>query len=127
MGDACHIIPGPISLHWLPDTFHPHFKILTLPYKSLKRIGSHYINALISRYEPTKSLKSQTKYLLCVPSSRTVSYGSKILSVAAAQLWNDLPESLRILCFSNICSKRIFPSLYSRSNVLLLQPFFSLD
>ena len=75
--------------------FRPNFKILTLVYRLLKDIGPLYLRELISRYQPSRSLRSQSKNLLVVPCSRTVSYGSRAFPVAAANLWNNLPDNIR--------------------------------
>ena len=90
-----HITPALMSLHWLPVRLRPNFKILTLVYRLLKDIGPLYLRELISRYQPSRSLRSQSKNLLMVPCSRTVSYGSRAFPVAAANLWNNLPENIR--------------------------------
>ncbi len=55
------------SLHWLPIKFHISYKILLLAYKALNDLAPAYLTNLLSRYNPTRSLRSQNSGLLVVP------------------------------------------------------------
>ncbi len=62
-----HITPILQSLHWLPIKFRISYKILLLAYKALNDLAPVYLTNLLSRYNPTRSLRSQnsgmTKHL----------------------------------------------------------------
>ncbi len=62
-----HITPILQSLHWLPIKFRISYKILLLAYKALTYLAPAYLTNLLSRYNPTRSLRSQNSGLLVVP------------------------------------------------------------
>ncbi len=62
-----HITPILQSLHWLPMKFRISYKILLLSYKALNDLAPAYLTNLLSRYNPTCSLRSQNSGLLVVP------------------------------------------------------------
>ncbi len=47
------------SLHWLPIKFHISYKILLLA-KALNDLAPAYLTNLLSRYNPTRSLRNKT-------------------------------------------------------------------
>ncbi len=55
------------SLHWLPIKFRISYKILLLAYKALNDLAPAYLTNLLSRYNPTRSLRSHNSGLLVVP------------------------------------------------------------
>ncbi len=55
-----HITPILQSLHWLPIKFRISYKILLLAYKALNYLAPAYLTNLLSRYNPTHSLRSDT-------------------------------------------------------------------
>ncbi len=58
-----HITPILQSLHWLPIKFRISYKILILTYKALNGLAPAYQTNLLSRYNPTRSLRSQNSGL----------------------------------------------------------------
>ncbi len=62
-----HITPILQSLHWLPIKYHISYKILSLAYKALNGLAPAYLTSLLSRYNPSRSLRSQNSGLLVVP------------------------------------------------------------
>ncbi len=62
-----HITPILQSLHWLPIKFRISYKILLLAYKALNDLAPAYLTNLLSRYNLTRSLRSQNSGLLVVP------------------------------------------------------------
>ena len=44
-----------------------------------------------------RNLRSSNRNLLAIPKSQTVTYGDRAFSVAAAKLWNSLPENIRCI------------------------------
>ncbi len=68
-GQENMIILPPIlqSLHWLPIKYRISYKILLLTYKALNGLAPAYLTSLLSRYNPSRSLRSQNSGLLVVP------------------------------------------------------------
>ncbi len=58
-----HITPILQSLHWLPIKFRISYKIVLLAYKALNDLAPAYLTNLLSRYNPTRSLRSQNSGL----------------------------------------------------------------
>ncbi len=55
-----HITPILQSLHWLPIKFRISYEILLLAYKALNGLAPAYLTNLLSRYNPTRSLRNKT-------------------------------------------------------------------
>ncbi len=83
------------SLHWLPIKFRISYKILLLAYKALNDLAPAYLTNLLSRYNPTRSLRSQNSGLLVVPRIAKSTKGGRTFSYLAPKLWNSLPDNVR--------------------------------
>ena len=59
-----HISPILRSLHWLPCPERTDFKLLLLTFKSLHDVAPSYMEELLVRYRPTRTLRSADKGLL---------------------------------------------------------------
>ena len=80
------------TLHWLPVRKRILFKILLLVYKSLNGLAPTYITKLISRYIPTRTLRSGSLCLLNIPQVTTSHrYGDRSFTIAGPREWNKLP------------------------------------
>ncbi len=90
-----HITPILQSLHWLPIKFRISYKILLLAYKALNGLAPAYLTNLLSRYNPTRSLRSQNSGLLVVPRIAKSTKGGRTFSYLAPKLWNSLPDNVR--------------------------------
>lgn len=90
-----HITPVLKKLHWLPVKDRIVFKLLLLTFKALHGQAPIYISELLKPYNPSRSLRSSTLNYLSVQKTKTVTYGDRSFSVAAAQLWNALPNHFR--------------------------------
>ncbi len=90
-----HITPILQSLHWLPIKFRICYKILLLAYKALNDLAPAYLTNLLSRYNPTRSLRSQNSVLLVVPIIAKFTKGGRTFSYLAPKLWNSLPDNFR--------------------------------
>ena len=93
----CHITPLLMRLHWLPISFRIRFKIALLTYKAINGLAPSYITELIS-------IKSSSRYSLRLDSELRLntlihkSYatlGDRSFTMAAPQVWNSLPISIR--------------------------------
>ncbi len=90
-----HITPILQSLHLPPIKLHISYKILLLAYKALNDLAPAYLTNLLSRYNPTRSLRSQNSGLLEVPRIAKSTKGGRTFSYLAPKLWNSLPDNVR--------------------------------
>ena len=90
-----HITPVLIELHWLPVRHRIEYKLLLLTFNSLRGLAAPYLAELLSRHQPTRSLRSADAHLLVVPRSNLCSQGDRAFSNAAPRLWNNLPLVMR--------------------------------
>ncbi len=70
-------------------------KILLLAYKALNDLAPAYLTNLLSRYNPTRSLRSQNSGLLVEPRIAKSTKGGITFSYLAPKLWNSLPDNVR--------------------------------
>ncbi len=84
------------SLHWLPIKFCISYKILLLAYKAINDLAPAYLTNLLSRYNPTRSLRSQNSGLLVVPRIAKSTKGGRTFSYLAPKLWNSLSDTLSL-------------------------------
>jgi len=82
------------SLHWLPVRRRIEFKTATLCFKAVRLGNPPYLKNMLKPYEPLRSLRSSTMYLLTVPRTDT-SFGLRRFSVTGPRIWNGLPHELR--------------------------------
>ena len=85
------------DLHWLPVSFRLEFKIMLITYKVLHDRAPIYIQELLQLYTPSRNLRSSNRNLLVKPYFNLNSYGKRAFSVAAPELWNNLPEDIKIM------------------------------
>ena len=90
-----HITLILFDLHWLPVSERIKFKILLLTFKALHQQSPTYIQDLITRYLPSRSLRSPSTLSLNPVSFNLKTYGSRAFSVSAPELWNKLPNDIR--------------------------------
>ena len=93
---SSHITPVLIQLHWLPVEYRSTYKVLLYTYKAVHGCAPLYICELVEEYVPRRALRSASRSLLKVPSSRTSTYGPRSFRVSAPKLWNELPEQLKL-------------------------------
>ena len=91
----CHITPVLRDLHWLPVSFRIEFKIMLITYKVLHDQAPIYIQELLRLYTPSRNLRSSNRNLLVKPYFNLNSYGKRAFTVAASELWNNLPEDIK--------------------------------
>ena len=92
-----HISPVLKELHWLPVKFRTEFKILLLVYKCINGLAPVYLNNRLC-LKPNKGLRSDDKKYLSVPVTKlkTKTYGDRCFSIAGPNLWNQLPDYIRL-------------------------------
>ncbi len=109
-----HITPILQSLHWLPIKFRISYKILLLAYKALNDLAPAYLTNLLSRYNPTRSLRSQNSGLLVVPRIAKSTKGGRTFSYLAPKLWNSLPDNVRGSDTLSLFKSRLKTHLFSQ-------------
>ncbi len=103
------------SLHWLPIKFRISYKILLLAYKALNDLAPVYLTNLLSRYNPTRSLRSQISGLLVVPRIAKSTKGGRTFSYLAPKLWNSLPDDVRGSDTLSLFKSRLKTHLFSQA------------
>ena len=103
-------------LHWLPIRQCIEFKVLTVVFNALHGDSPDYIGSLLTRYEPTWTLRSSEQNCLTEPRFRLKSAGYRSFSVAAPWLWNKLPLEIRhsrsIIAFKKFLKTYLFSKAY---------------
>ena len=92
-----HVTPLLKELHWLPIHVWPTYKLLTIAYSVMHGLAPEYLAELPDRHHPRRVLRSASAELFSVPFSQTVRHGDRRFSVAVATLWNQLPNSVRMI------------------------------
>lgn len=88
------ITPVLKDLHWLPVCDRARFKLLVLVHRAVNNCGPTYLQELVSIHVPARALRSAGSGLLARQRTRC-KFGDASFVVAAAELWNNLPSSLR--------------------------------
>ena len=89
-----HITPVLQHLYWLPICVRPTYKVLLFAYSLMHDQAPCYLAELLSRRQPNRRLRSASLPLLTLPASQAVTHGDRCFAVAAAALWNGLPDSV---------------------------------
>ncbi len=110
-----HITPILQSLHWLPIKYRISYKILLLAYKALNGLAPAYLTSLLSRYNPSHSLRSQNSGLLVVPRIAKSTKGGRAFSYLAPKLWNSLPDNVRGSDTLSLFKSRLKTHLFSQA------------
>ncbi len=110
-----HITPILQSLHWLPIKYRISYKILLLTYKALNGLAPAYLTSLLSRYNPSRSLRSQNSGLLVVPRIAKSTTGGRAFSYLAPKLWNSLPDNVRGSDTLSLFKSRLKTHLFSQA------------
>ena len=86
------------SLHWLPIRYHVDHKMLTLVYKCLHNKAPDYLKNLLTVIgDSERSMRSNSQYMrLLIPKTTKKTFTARSFSVKGAELWNKLPNSVKI-------------------------------
>ena len=97
-----------VCLHWLRVPERIEFKIAVLTYKVLCGAAPRYLGLLnrTADMADQRPLRYSATNRLVVPSYRLSSVGSRAFPVAAAKIWNALPDNL--ISATSLQSKDIF-------------------
>ena len=101
------------ELHWLPVKQRIKYKILLLILQCLSGTAPSYLQELIRLYTPARNLQSSSKSILISPSVKTYFYGGRSFQSAAADLWNNLPESVKSVNTTEIFKRVLKTHLFT--------------
>jgi hypothetical protein len=92
-----HITPVLRDLHWLPVATRIRFKIGVFAYKAYCGQLPQYLSSLCFEVSDVHGhlLRSVTHHDLSVVRTATTRYGDRTFQSSAANIWNDLPVSVR--------------------------------
>ena len=90
-----HATPVLFDLHWLPVNERIKFKILLLTCKALHQQAPTYIQDLVTRYSPLRTLRSSSSLRTNPVIFNTKSSEYRAFTIAAPDLWNSLPDNIR--------------------------------
>ncbi len=110
-----HITPILQSLHWLHIKFNISYILLLLTYKALNGLARAYLTNLLSRYNPTRSLRSHNSGLLVVPRIANSIKGGRRFLYLAPKLWNRLPDNVRGSDTLSLFKSRLKKHLFSQA------------
>ncbi len=91
------------------------YKILLLTYKALNGLAPAYLTSLLSRYNPSRSLRSQNSGLLIVPRIAKSTKGGRAFSYLAPKLWNSLPDNVQGSDTLSLFKSRLKTHLFSQA------------
>lgn len=91
---CCSSQPLRKALHWLPIEQRIQYKIAVMTYKVRFHQQPQYLRELIYDYMPARSLRSTNNVLLTIPSIKTAT-AARAFRVAAPQIWNNRPITVR--------------------------------
>jgi hypothetical protein len=94
---SAHVTPLLKKLHWLPVQQRIEYKIILLTFRALNGLAPPYIMDLLSRYMPSRTLRSMNGNLLKSHTYKCKAFGGRSFSSVAPNLWNGLPSSLRAI------------------------------
>ena len=105
------------QLHWLPVKARIEYEISTLCYKCINDNSSpSYLRDLLVKYEPPRSLRSNSLELLNVPRFSLNNYGKRSFSVSGPLIWNRLPLNLKSSTTLSSFKSNLKTYLFARQN-----------
>ncbi len=81
----------------------------------LNGLAPAYLTSLLSRYNPSRSLRSQNSGLLVVPRIAKSTKGGRAFSYLAPKLWNSLPDNVQGSDSLSLFKSRLKTHLFSQA------------
>jgi hypothetical protein len=107
------------DLHWLPIKARIDYKIALLVYKSLHNLAPMYLTEMLKQAEHSEFLaRNRSAYHgdLLQPRWNTVTYGHRDFRYSSANVWNNLPVTMRkcasLTTFTNELKTYLFRRVY---------------
>ncbi|CAJ0918399.1 unnamed protein product [Ranitomeya imitator] len=85
-----------LNIRYVRVTRRLHYKTLTMTYKAIHNLSPPYICDLVSRYLPTRNLRSSQDLLLYSPLISSSHNRIQDFSRVSPLLWNPLPQDIRL-------------------------------
>ena len=101
------------SLHWLPVSKRIIFKILLLVHHAVYSDSPEYLRNSISKYQPTRNLRSSSDALLLNIPRTKLGWGDHAFSVRGPSLWNQLPSQIRQISSTESFKSHLKTHLFS--------------
>ena len=106
------------KLHWLPIVSRIQCKVATLCYSSFTESYPVYLSELLTVYHPSRQLCSISgTRTLCIPFTKTKTYGQRAFSFTGPTEWNSLPYDVRhsvsTYSFKQALKSHLFKSAYN--------------
>jgi len=89
-----HISDALATLRWLRIPERVQHKVAVLTYKLLHGSAPRYLRPIVAELPGRRALESASTSQLVVTPIKLSTVGSRALPVAAAQVWNSLPEAV---------------------------------
>ncbi|XP_046556679.1 alpha-N-acetylglucosaminidase-like [Haliotis rubra] len=96
------------------------YKLLMFVFKAIHHQAPSYLEDLIHKYEPARSLRSSATLQLTVPRTRTVQFGDRSFIKAGPTLWNKLPQNFQTITDFETFKREIKTPLFQRAYGLRL-------
>ena len=109
-----HAMPLLMDLHWLPVTARIDYKIALIIYKCLNNLSPSYMSELISKYVPSRALKSGGSSLIVKTMAKYKTLGERAFSINASDVWNSLPLELKNCTSINTFKKNLKTYLFRK-------------
>jgi hypothetical protein len=113
-----HVTPLLRQLHWLKAPERIHFKLAVLVYKCLQGAAPSYLVDELRRpsdVDARRRLRSATSSSLIVRRTRLSTIGDRAFPVAAARVWNGLPQHVTSSSSLPVFRSRLKTYLFRRS------------
>ena len=100
---------------WAQQTAPKGCSLLSNPQhiRAIHNLEPEYIADMITEYTPGRQLRFSGSRLLRVPRHNLERYGRYSYSVTAPRLWNDLPDSLRLIYSHELFKSNLKRSIHS--------------
>ena len=103
------------SLHWLPVHYRIILNIFKVAYQALSSTLPAYLNSMLTPARNSRQLRSTSSNPLYIPRVKT-KVGTQAFSVAAPNVWNLLPASVKsegnIVSFRRCLKTYLFNAVY---------------
>ena len=123
-----HTTPVLKELHWLYIKSRIRYKIAMYTFKALNGMAPCYLEVLLERYTPSRSLRSGNLHTLIIPKWKSKTHGSQSFRISAPVLWNSLPPGMRnmskIGTFKNSLKTYLFLEHYTKWSALVYIVYF---
>jgi hypothetical protein len=114
---ADHVTDALVSLHWLRAQQRIDYKLATLTYRALSGTAPTYLRQFerVADLPGRRALRSANTNRLVVPSVSRSTIGGRCFTVAAATVWNSLPDNITSSSTLSAFRQRLKTHLFKQS------------